>query len=56
MSQTNETQECDSQTLTLIKSMQTMLSEIQQEVKSLKDERRYKTLAYKQKEKVFQLW
>lgn len=47
-SQTNKTQECDSQTLTLIKSMQTMLSELQQEVKSLKDERQYKTSAYKQ--------
>jgi hypothetical protein len=33
-SQTNETQECDTQTMTLIKSMQTMLSELQQEVKS----------------------
>ena len=49
-SQTNETQECDTQTMTLIKSMQTMLSELQQEVKSLKDERRYKTSAYKQKD------
>ena len=47
-SQTNETQECDPQTLTLIKNMQTMLSELQQEVKFLKDERRYKTSAYKQ--------
>ena len=36
-SQTNETQECDTQTQTLIKSMHTMLSELQQEVKSLKD-------------------
>jgi hypothetical protein len=28
-SQINETQECDTQTLTLIKNMQTMLSELQ---------------------------
>ena len=49
-SQTNEIQECDTQTLTLIKSTHTMLSELQQEVKSLKDERRYKTSAYKQKD------
>jgi hypothetical protein len=31
-SQINETQECDTQTLTLIQNMQTMLSELQQEV------------------------
>jgi hypothetical protein len=36
-SQANETQDYDTQTLTLIKNMQTMLSELQQEVKSLKD-------------------
>ena len=40
-SQTNETQECDTQT---------MLSELQRVVKSLKDERRYKRSTYKQKE------
>ena len=45
-SQINETQECDTHTLTLIKSIQTMLSELQQEVKSLKVERRYKISAY----------
>jgi hypothetical protein len=49
-SQANETQDYDTQTLTLIKNMQTMLSELQQEVKSLKDERRYKISAYKQKD------
>jgi len=49
-SQINETKECDTQTLTLIKSMQTMLSELQQEVKSLKVERRYKTSAYRQRD------
>ena len=38
-SQTNETRECDTQILTLIKSMQTMLLELQQKVKSLKDTR-----------------
>ena len=49
-SQANETQDYDTQTLTLIKNMQTMLSELQQEVTSLKDERRYKISAYKQKD------
>jgi len=49
-SQTIETQECDSHTLTQIKSMQTVLSELQQEVKSLKDECWFKTSAYKQRD------
>ena len=46
-SQANETQDYDTQTLTLITNMHTMLSELQQ-VKSLKDERLYKISAYKQ--------
>ena len=37
-SETNQTHDCDTPTLTLIKNMQTMLSELQHEVKSLKDE------------------
>ena len=49
-SQINETQECDTQTLTLIKNMQTMLSELQQEVIFSKAERRCKTSAYRQRD------
>jgi hypothetical protein len=49
-SETNQTHDCDTPTLTLIKNMQTMLSELQHEVKSLKDERRYNTSAYKHKD------
>ena len=55
-SQTIETQECDSHTLTLIKRMQTVLSELQQEVKSSSSKDIGLQTKRSVKDKVFQLW